>query len=140
MLRPNPSKVSPYFCRAKTPKWTKKVHGFPVRTPIGNIAPISRMKGWGGGCRGGGGGLTRAGKDSKDNKLKFFLWPTMACLGPTFVLIGSAKSDLVRFKWGFGEGLLKDKIGFFEAYKSPRPKRRKLLAKRPIFISKKGPV
>ena len=30
--------------------------------------------------------------------------------------IGSAKTDPVRFKWGFGEGLLKDKFVFFEAY------------------------
>ena len=36
----------------------------------------------------------------------------------------------VRFKWGFGQGRLKDKFAFFEAYKSPTPKRRKLLAKR----------
>ena len=49
------------------------------------------------------------------------------------------KTDPVWFKWGFGEGLLKDNLAFFEAYKSPMPKRRKLLAKRP-FISKKGPV
>ena len=45
----------------------------------------------------------------------------------------SAKTDPVRFKWGFGEGLLKDNFPFFEAYKSPIPKRRKLLAKRPFL-------
>ena len=28
---------------------------------------------------------------------------------------GSAKTDLVRFEWGFGEGLLKDKFALFEA-------------------------
>ena len=27
------------------------------------------------------------------------------------------KTDLVRFKWGFGEGLLKDEFAFFEALK-----------------------
>ena len=42
---------------------------------------------------------------------------------------GSAKTDLVRFKWGFGEGLLQDKFDFFKASKSPIPKRRKLFAK-----------
>ena len=31
------------------PFWTKKVHGFPVRTPICHIVPISRI------YRGGGG-------------------------------------------------------------------------------------
>ena len=41
------------------------------------------------------------------------------------VLIGSAETDQ-----GFGEGLLKDKYAFFEAYKSPIPKRRTPLAKR----------
>ena len=49
------------------------------------------------------------------------------------VMFGSAKTDPVRFKWGFGAGLLKDEFAFFEAYKSPIPKRRKLLAKRPFF-------
>ena len=43
------------------------------------------------------------------------------------------ETDPVRFKWGFGEGLLKDKFAFFEAYKNPIPKRRKLLAKRPLI-------
>ena len=50
--------------------------------------------------------------------------------------IGSAKTDLVRFKRGFGEGLLKDKFAFFKAYKNPIPKRRKLLAKRPFYKQK----
>ena len=45
-------------------------------------------------------------------------------------VFGSAKTDPVRFKWGFREGLLNDKFAFFEGYKSPTPKRRKLLAKR----------
>ena len=49
------------------------------------------------------------------------------------IFVGSAKTDPVRFKWGFGEGLLKDKFAFFEAYKSPTPERRKLLAKRPFL-------
>ena len=49
------------------------------------------------------------------------------------VSIGSAKTDPVRFKWGFGEGRLKDKFDFFRANKSPTPKRRKLLAKRPFL-------
>ena len=52
--------------------------------------------------------------------------------------IGSAKTDPVRFKWGFGEGLLKDKFAFFEASKSPTPKRRKLLAKRPFLQAKRA--
>ena len=39
--------------------------------------------------------------------------------------IGSAKTDPVRFKLGFGEALLKDKFALFEAYKSPILKRRK---------------
>ena len=47
--------------------------------------------------------------------------------------LGSAKTDPVQFKWGFGDGLLKDKFAFFEAYKSPIPKRRKLLAKHPFL-------
>ena len=47
--------------------------------------------------------------------------------------VGSAKTDPDRFKWGFGEGLLKDKFAFFEAYESPIPKRRKLLAKHPFL-------
>ena len=55
-----------------------------------------------------------------------------------FTYIGSAKTDPVRFKWGFGEGVLNDKFAFFEAYINPIPKRTKLLAT-PIFISKKGP-
>ena len=42
----------------------------------------------------------------------------------------------VRFKWGFGEGRLKDKFAFFEAYANPIPKRRKLLAKRPCYKQK----
>ena len=33
-------------------------------------------------------------------------------------LIGSAKTEPVRFKWGFGEGLWKDKFAFVDAYKS----------------------
>ena len=41
-----PLKSLPYFCSAKTLKMThfgqKKVHGFPVRKPIGHIVPISR--------------------------------------------------------------------------------------------------
>ena len=53
--------------------------------------------------------------------------------------IESAKTDPVRFKWGFGEGLLKDKFAFFEAYKCPIHERRKLLAKRPFFYMQKGP-
>ena len=54
------------------------------------------------------------------------------CILPSFV--GSAKADPVRLKWGFGEGLLKDKFAFFEASKNPIPKRRKrLIAKRPFL-------
>ena len=51
---------------------------------------------------------------------------------------GSAKTDPVRFKWRFGEGLLKDKFAFFEAYKNPIPKRRRLLAKRPFLSAKRA--
>ena len=55
-------------------------------------------------------------------------------LGSVLVKIfGSAKTDPVRFKWGFGEGLLKDKFAFFEAYKNPIPKRKKQPAKRPFL-------
>ena len=60
--------------------------------------------------------------------------------GVLLPFIGSAKTDPVRFKRGFGEGRLKDKFAFFEACKNPIPKRRKLLAERAFFISKKGPV
>ena len=49
-----------------------------------------------------------------------------------------AKTDPVRFKWGFGEGLLKDKFAFFEASKKPIPKRRNLLAKNPFLKAKKA--
>ena len=39
--------VSPCSCSAKTPEMThcgpKQVHGFPVRTPIRHIVPISRI-------------------------------------------------------------------------------------------------
>ena len=53
----------------------------------------------------------------------------------------SAKTDPVRFKWGFGEGRLKYKFAFFEACKNSIPKRRiNTACKPPIFISKKGPV
>ena len=52
--------------------------------------------------------------------LQFELW----------ILWGAQK--LVRFKWGFGEGLLNDQFACTEAYKSPIPKRRKLLAERPF--------
>ena len=52
--------------------------------------------------------------------------------------LGSAKTDPVRFKWGFGEGLLKDKFAFFEASKILIPKRRNLLAKRPFLEAKRA--
>ena len=45
----------------------------------------------------------------------------------------SAKTDPIRFEWGFGEGLLKDEYAFFEACRSPIPQRRKLLAKHPFL-------
>ena len=35
--------------------------------------------------------------------------------------VGSAKTDPVRFKWGFGEGLLKDRFAFFGAYENLVP-------------------
>ena len=75
----------------------------------------------------------------------FCLWPWRTvgaeCLQSLIVkeelgligIFGSAKTDPVWFEWGFGEGLLKDKFAFCEAYKSPTPKRRKLLAKRPFL-------
>ena len=53
-------------------------------------------------------------------------------------IFGSAKTDPVRFKWGFGEGLLKDRFAFFESYKHPIPKRRKRLAKRPFLYAKEA--
>ena len=50
------------------------------------------------------------------------------------LILGVQKPDPIRFKWGFvGEGLLKDKFAFQKAYKSPTPKRRKLLAKRQLL-------
>ena len=36
---------------------------------------------------------------------------------PNIHIFGSAKTDPVRFKWVFGEGRLKNKFAFFEAYK-----------------------
>ena len=48
-------------------------------------------------------------------------------------ILGSAKTDPIRFKWGFGEGFLNDKFAFFEASQTPVPKRRNLLAKRPFL-------
>ena len=56
----------------------------------------------------------------------------------TLPSFGSAKTDPVRFKWGFGEGRLKDKFAFFEAYQNPIPKGRKLLARRPFFKAKRA--
>ena len=50
-----------------------------------------------------------------------------------------AKTDPVRFKWGFGEGLLKDKFAFLEASKVLFL-REKTACKTAIFISKKGPL
>ena len=52
---------------------------------------------------------------------------------------GSAKTDPVRFKWGFGEGRLKDKVAFFEACKILCLRGENCL-QNPIFISKKGPL
>ena len=59
-------------------------------------------------------------------------------VNPLLHFFGSAKTDPVRFKWGFGKGLLKDKFAFFEAHTKPIPRRRKLLAKRQF--KKKGPL
>ena len=78
----------------------------------------------------------------------FPLWPHFFCgkekfctgAGRCMLSFGSAKTDPVRFKWGFGEGRLKDKFAFFEAYKNPISQRRKMLAKRPFLQAKKGPV
>ena len=60
-------------------------------------------------------------------------WAANARLLRNVAILGSAKTDPVRFKWGFAEGLLKVQIAFFEAYKRPIPKRRSLLAKRPFL-------
>ena len=52
--------------------------------------------------------------------------------------IGSAKTDLVRFKRGFEEGLLKDEFAFSEAYKSRIPER-KNCSQNAQFYKQKGP-
>ena len=57
--------------------------------------------------------------------LEVVLFLTLEGLKSGTETIGSAKTDPVRFKLGFGEGLLKDKFALFEAYKSPIPKKRK---------------
>ena len=54
------------------------------------------------------------------------------------VWIGSAKTDLVRFKWGFGEGPLEDKFAFFGASKNPRPRGENCL-QNAHFHTQKGP-
>ena len=53
--------------------------------------------------------------------------------------VGSAKTDPVLFKWGFGEGLLKGKFAFQKAYKSPIPKRKNCL-QNAHFYKQKGPL
>ena len=58
---------------------------------------------------------------------------------PWCYIFGSAKTDPVRFEWGFGEGRLKDKVAFFEAYKIKK-NLEKPACKTPMFISKMGPV
>ena len=80
---------------------------------------------------------------AKNHRESAFGWALIGCvLGCSFTvttflsLIGSAKTDPVRFKWGFGEVLLKDKFPFFEASKNPIPRRRNLLAKRPFLLAK----
>ena len=66
---------------------------------------------------------------------------TCACpfLNARFFFFRSEKK-LTRsgFKWGFGEGLLKDKFAFFEVYRNPIPKRRRLPAKRPFLKAKRA--
>ena len=52
--------------------------------------------------------------------------------------VGSAKTDPVQFKWGLGEELLKDKFAFFEAYKSPIPKRRNCLQNARFYKQKRA--
>ena len=54
-------------------------------------------------------------------------------LDPESHFVASAKTDPVRFKWGFGEALSKDRFAYSEAYKNPIPKKRKPLAKRPCL-------
>ena len=65
-------------------------------------------------------------------------WVPLGGQGQHNTCLGSAETDPVRFKWGFGEGLLKDKFAFFEASKNPTPKRKELLAKRPFLVSKRA--
>ena len=47
ILRRNPSKLPPYFFLCENAEndqfLSKKVHGFPVRTPICHIVPMSRI-------------------------------------------------------------------------------------------------
>ena len=54
------------------------------------------------------------------------------------LILGVQKLPRSGFKWGFGEGRLKDKVAFFEAYKEPIPKRRQLLATRPFLYEKRA--
>ena len=50
--------------------------------------------------------------------------------------VHAEQTDPVWFKWGFGEGLLKDKFALSETYNSPVPQRRQLLAKHPFSQAK----
>ena len=52
--------------------------------------------------------------------------------------LGSAKTDRVRFKWGFGEGLLKDKFAFSRLVKVPYLRGENCLQKN-HFYKQKGP-
>ena len=73
--------------------------------------------------------------------LEVVLFLTLEGLKSGTETIGSAKTDPVRFKWGFREeDFLKDKFALFEAYKSPIPKRRKTACKTHILIKQKGPL
>ena len=51
--------------------------------------------------------------------------------------LGVQKLTRSGLNGGFGEGLLKDKFAFFEAYESPIPEMRKLLAKCPFLQAKR---
>ena len=56
----------------------------------------------------------------------------------TFNFFGSAKTDPVRFKWGFGEVLLKDKFAFKSLFKVLCPRRENCL-QNAHFYKQKGP-
>ena len=54
------------------------------------------------------------------------------------IILGVPKLTRSGLKWGFGEGLLKAKFAFFEARKSPIPKKRKLYLQNANLYNQKG--